>query len=87
MHNNSNENYNQELNTLGRKESNTAKFINFNDLNNGKISYKEANNAINLTRLNEDININNRKNQITTDLTLDETEKDDDNYFDDFFED
>ena len=87
LHNNSNENYNQELNTLGRKESNTAKFINFNDLNNGKISYKEANNAINLTRLNEDININNRKNQITTDLTLDETEKDDDNYFDDFFED
>ena len=87
LQNNSNEKYNQEFNTLGRKESNNAKFINFNDLNNGKISYKEANSAINLTKLNEDVTINNRNNKIATDLTLDETEKDDDNYFDDFFED
>ena len=87
LQNNYNEKYNQEFNTLGRKESNNAKFINFNDLNNGKISYKEANSAINLTKLNEDVTINNRNNKIATDLTLDETEKDDDNYFDDFFED
>lgn len=52
----------------------TDNFINFSDLNSGKISLEEVNN----------LNVN--RNVPKVDLTLDENIVDNDNYFDDFYE-
>ena len=69
-------------------------FVNFNDLNSGKVSEKEVNQYISLSRpekVERDISFEssnqnyNRENVPLVDLTLKDFD-DADNYFDDFYE-
>ncbi len=79
-------NNNQTFNNL-ELESKSTNFINFDDLNKGKISYNDINKSINIVNSNDYKKLNNIDNEKNMNLKLDETISETDNVFDDFFDD